>query len=91
MSMEVANETELLGQFASNRGYSDLIKAATSAYPALRSLVKHGASEHVPAVIADLDKLIGAHKRADVVSTAKALKELIAHQDLIVITNGEEP
>ena len=88
MSYEVANDKTLLGQFASNGRYSDLIAAVTAKIPALRSLVTHGASEDVPAVVKDLDVLIDGDVAADVKSTAKALRDLIKDEDLIIITDG---
>ena len=86
MSYEVANESGSLGQFASNGGYADFIAAAHS--PALRSLIEHGASEDVPAIVRELDKLASEEKDLDVVTTIKTLKGLIEDEDLIVITNG---
>ena len=88
MSYEVANAESLLGQFASGQGYSDLIAAVTPKLHALNSLVTHGASEDVPAVVKDLDSLIAGDASADVKTTAKALRELIDGQDLIIITDG---
>lgn len=88
MGYEIANADQLLGQFASGMGYSDLIAAVTPKLHALNSLVTHGASEDVPAVVKDLDSLIAGDAAADVKTTAKALRELIDGQDLIIITDG---
>ena len=88
MSYEVANSSDILGQFASGMGYSDLIAAVTPKLHALNSLVAHGASEDVPAVVKDLDSIIAGDAAADVKTTAKALRELIDGQELIIITDG---
>lgn len=91
MSYEIANDKKLLGQFASGKGYADFIRAVTSDYPALKSLVVHGASEDVPAVEKDLAGLIKDASDDDVKSTAMALKSLIDKQSMIVVTNGMLP
>lgn len=88
MSIEVANATETLGQFASNGGYADFIAAVDGKTPALLSLVTHGASEDVPVVVKDLDELIGGDAADDVKSTAKALRELIDGEELVIVTDG---
>jgi hypothetical protein len=95
MSMELANEkwlghnpSGLLGQFASTRGYSDLISAAKKhKLLALQELFRHGVSGDVEQVRAELKTLAGLAP-ADVASTAKALRDLAEDQDMILITNG---
>ena len=88
MAYEIANADGPLDQFASNQGYADLIAAVQAGkYPALRSLLDHGASEHVPEVVEDLDALIDASDD-DVAHTAEGLRDLIDGQELIVITDG---
>ncbi len=93
MSYEAGNEHELLGQFASGQGYEDLVETVGKGakYPALYSLVLHGASENVPAVCIDLVHLAAFAKDSDVGTTALALHNLIRHEEMIVITNGMEP
>lgn len=91
MSYEIANDKEPLGQFASGKGYSDFIQAVTGDYPALKSLVVHGASEDVPAVVKDCKALAKATDDDDVKSTADALRKLIDGEDMIVVTNGMLP
>ena len=88
MAYEIANADGPLDQFASNQGYADLIAAVQAGkYPALRSLLDHGASEHVPEVVEDLDALI-EDSDDDVAHTAEGLRDLIDGQELIVITDG---
>jgi len=93
MSVELANEkfidgdeSGLLAQLASTRGYSDLIRAATT-YAALSELFRDGATEKVDEVRKELSQLV---KRGspDVASTAKALLELSDGQKMLIITNG---
>jgi hypothetical protein len=93
MSIELANarwldghEDGLLGQFASTRGYSDLIRAASS-YAALSELFRDGATEKVDEARKELAQLV---KRGspDVASTARALLELSDGQEMLIITNG---
>ena len=93
MSVEVAtekwldgHESGLLGQFASTRGYSDLIKAANG-YAALSKFFNDGATDNVKAVQSELSEL-AKHGRADVKSTAQALLDLSKGQEFLVITNG---
>lgn len=85
MSYEVANETDVLGQFASNSGYGELIDAVDDNYPVLQSLFKHGATEDVPGAVDELRKLDGSE---DVVATSEALAELIDGEELVIITDG---
>ena len=90
MSVEIGNGTELLGQFASNKGYSDLIHATAKDYPALKKFFSYGATDDISNVERELVVLADVSEDADVVSTAKALAGLIDGQDVAVITNGEE-
>jgi hypothetical protein len=98
MSVQLANakwldgeESGLLGQFASTRGYSDLIAAVESKvrnYPAINMFFERGVTEHVNQVRAELAKLVKATGDKDVASTAKALLELSDGQKMLIITNG---
>src|SRR5690242_14530948 len=90
MGVEIANESGMLGQFASGPGYADLISAVGNEYPHLQSFFDHGATEDVPKVQSELDTLIKDAKDADVVSTAKALHDLLTGQELAVIATGVE-
>ena len=92
--MELANEkwidgdeSGLLGQFASNRGYSDLIKASAG-YPALSNFFRVGVTDEVTRVREELGRL-AERASADVASTARALLALSDGQELIIITDGE--
>ena len=96
MSIELANEKwikgsrkGLLGQFASTKGYSDLIAAARATeYPTLADFFEEGVTEQVADVRKELAKLAKASDNADVASTARALRRLAEGQEMIVITNG---
>ena len=93
MSIELANEKwmdgderGLLGQFASTRGYSDLVRAAFS-YPALARFLELGATEKVDDVRGELKELARRASK-DVASTAKALLDLSDEQTMLIVTNG---
>jgi hypothetical protein len=93
VSIELANEkwlghlpSGLLGQFASTKGYSDLIAAADD-YLTLREFFKDGVTGDVDKVRAELKEL-AEEASADVSSTAKALRDLAEGQEIIIITNG---
>jgi hypothetical protein len=63
----VGDESGLLGQFASGRGLSDLVKLvkASSGYPALSDFLLHGVTDHVAEVREELGRL-AEHAPADV-------------------------
>jgi hypothetical protein len=84
MSYEIFGDTECLGQFASGKGYNDLIEAAKDS-PALNKLIDAGESSDVAGVIEELNKIEGP---ADVVSTATGLAKMIQGQKSILISNG---
>jgi len=93
MSVELANEKYLdgdedglLGQFASNQGYTSLISAARG-YETLSRFFADGATEDVDQVREELEDL-AASGPSDVRSTAKALLDLTDGQDCLIITNG---
>ena len=92
MSLELADErwldkdpNGLLGQFASTKGYSDLIEAATT--PALCRFFKLGATEECAKVRSEL-RALALHAPKDVASTALALEKLMAGLKFAMITNG---
>ena len=87
MSYYAANLDELLGQFASNKGYDDLIQAAAGSR-CLSSFFHHGVTRDVQTCVAELDKLALAVKDDDIATTATALANLIQHERVAVITNG---
>jgi hypothetical protein len=95
MSMSLANsrwlegnEEGLLGQFASNSGYSALILAAEHGdYPELEQWFESGVTDRVAEVQKELERM-SASASSDVVSTASALLELTKGQDLLIVTNG---
>ena len=95
MSVELANAKwidggpdGLLGQFASTRGYSDLITATSAEdYPAMADLFEKGASENIDRICKELEKF-AAGEPSDVASTAAALLELVKGQEFVMVTNG---
>ncbi len=91
MSYEVANEHELLGQFASAGGFDDFTAAVKGSTPDLKSLIVNGASQEVPKVVKDLELFIRETDDPDLEETATTLKALIMGQEVIVITNGMLP
>jgi hypothetical protein len=84
MSIELANEHETLGQFASNQGFSDLIEVA-QAIPVLKVFFDNANTEDTPLVIAALERITSP---PDVEATARQLAALMHGQDLVFITNG---
>jgi hypothetical protein len=95
MSVELANEkwldgdeAGLLGQFASTKGYSDLILAAEHGdYPELEQWFESGVTDRVAEVQKELERM-SASAPSDIASTASALLELTKGQDLLIVTNG---
>jgi hypothetical protein len=92
MSYEIANASELLGQFASNGGYADLRKAVGSYpggnYPVLAEFFEYGCTKGVDACIAELKQLAKDTDDENIRSTATGLAEMIKGEKLIIITNG---
>ena len=96
MSIELANEkwlghnpNGLLGQFASTKGYSDLIAATGKGYPALEDWFESGVTGNVKGCRAELKKLAEDSKTPkDIASTANALRDLVDGLEVAIITNG---
>ena len=89
MSYEVASGNKSLGQFASNKGYSDFIAAVRRGiYPALKRLVNSGQSDNVDAVREELSALATVVSDRDVAASARELAGLIKGQKKIVISDG---
>ena len=93
MSIELADEryldgkgVGLLGQFASNKGYSDLLAAAKT--PALRRFFKTGATEDVKKVKSEL-RALSLTAPKDVAETALALEKLLGNLKFAMIARGE--
>lgn len=84
MSIEVANASGSLGQFASNQGYTDLIETGQD-NPILKKFFNDASTESVSEVEAALNKV---KSPKDVATTAHELAALIHGQDLVYITNG---
>lgn len=84
MSIELANEEGTLGQFASNKGYSDLIEVC-QAIPVLSKFFDDANTEDVSGIESALNNITSP---PDVVTTAHQLAALMYGQDLVYITNG---
>ena len=90
MSVEIGNEDgHLLGQFASNLGYTELIEAARD-YPALMQFFNTGyaVDDGIKTAHEELKQLAESHESADVAKTALGLSSLIGSESLVYITNG---
>lgn len=85
MSWYIANEDEILGQFASACGIMDLRKAAED-HHALLSLLDEGHTSDVPAVLSDLKEIT----KGDAGSISKALSALLEGETHVSITDGSE-
>ena len=87
MSIEIGNEEKLLGQIASNRGYSDLIAVAKR--PVLRTLFSGGFTTHVDTCVEALNDLADDPKtNKNVADTARNMAKMMAGESFIVITDG---
>jgi hypothetical protein len=84
VSIEVASSSGSLGTFASNGGYSDLIKA-TESDSVLSKFFRDANTEDVSSVEEALNKI---KEPKDVATTAHQLAALIHGQSLVYITNG---
>jgi hypothetical protein len=91
--MELATEkylsgdfTGLLGQFASTKGYSDLIAAATHD-PILMKFFHDGATENTIVVRSRLMQL-AIHAQPDVAHTARGLAQMMQGQHFVMVTQG---
>lgn len=91
MSIELGNAAGSIDQFASNKGYSDLI-AASQNNAVLKQFFDDGHAADsltVKAVVSALKALAAAPATAtDVASTAKGLAYAMAGEDLVYIFNG---
>ena len=87
MSYEVISRGISIGQFASNKGYADLIKAAKK-YPSLAALFRNGTSTSTIQIAVELKALARETKDAGVASTAMTLADLVRGQREIIITDG---
>ena len=85
MSWYLANEDEILGQFASACGIMDLRKSAED-HHALLSFLDEGHTSDVSGVESDLKEIT----EGDAGSIAKALGELLKGQTHVSITDGSE-
>ena len=96
MSIELGNEqwlegkaSGLLGQFASTRGYSQLIEHARGhEYPVLADFFSKGVTDQVASARKELSHLMRTTDDEDVRTTAKALRDLAEGEDFLMVTNG---
>ncbi len=87
MSWYLADQKEVLGQFASVCGLIPLRKAAKP-YPALKDFFETGATKSVSACISGLKNINATHASKDVKSTAAGLAKLMKGQKAVFITDG---
>lgn len=88
MSWYLADETNIIGQFASLCGLIPL-RDACQGYPALKNFFDVGATKNIDACISGLDT-IAAEKSTDedVKTTAAGLANLMKGQTVVFITDG---
>lgn len=88
MSMQINNATKELGQFASNKGYADLVEASKSS-PTLKMFFDAGSADgaHVVDAVCAALRAVKTDK-ADVKETANGLADMIEGEDLAFITDG---
>lgn len=86
MSYEVTDGKVSLGQVASNRGFTDLSKAAFR-YPALKRFFNTGVTHNVEKCRNELQKL-ATSSAPDVASTALDLRGKLTGLKMAVITDG---
>lgn len=91
MSMHLIDETQRdLGQFASNKGYSDLIRAIhqdAANNQILLGLIRTGVTEDTEGAIAELETLAEVAEPS-VASTAVDMKQLMVGKKAVAISNG---
>jgi len=87
MSWYLANQNEVLDQFASGGGLTDLV-AASQDYAALKTFFSDGLTKNVDLCANQLHKLASRHPDEDVASTAKGLADLMKGQHFVAITQG---
>lgn len=94
MSVELANASKILDQFASNQGYTDLIDAVeklekTPANMPLIVFIERGFSDAVAGCITALKALAkSGDADANVKKTIRGLIKLMDGEDFVIITDG---
>jgi len=87
VSYSVVGDEELLGQFATNKGYADLIEAAQG-LPVLEDFFENGETERVPEVVTALRVMAHVTDDSDIKTTARGLADLIKGQKSVMVTDG---
>jgi hypothetical protein len=87
MSWYLANEKELIDQFASVSGLADL-RRASEPCPALHDFFEEGVTVNVSQCIEELNQLANTTRDEDVRVTAQGLAKLMRGQKVAVITQG---
>jgi hypothetical protein len=87
MSWYLANENELIDQFATSGGLGELSRAAES-YPALHDFFEEGVTVNVAQCIEELNQLANKTRDENVKVTAQGLAGLMRGQNMAVITQG---
>jgi len=87
LSWYLANESEIIDQFASGQGRGDLTRAGKG-YPALKDFFDAGATNKIMPCIHQLGELARKTRDATVRDTAKGLAKLLRGQKFVSITQG---
>lgn len=87
MSMYIKNGDDIEWQFASNKGYSDLIEAARQS-PSLKMFFDAASADGKDVVHHVCEQLRALKAPRDVLNTAVGLADMIDGEDLVFITNG---
>lgn len=87
MSWYLANQHEVLDQFASGGGLTALVSASQD-YAALKTFFSDGMTKNVDLCANQLHKLASRTEDEDVASTAKGLADLMNGQHFVAITQG---
>jgi hypothetical protein len=88
MSWYLADEKNIIGQFASACGLIPL-RTACQSYPALKNFFDIGATKNIAACISGLDSIADhSDENVDVKSTAAGLANLMKGQAAVFITDG---
>jgi len=99
MTMYLANDRKILGQCASNYGYTLLIQAveADGSLTQLDKFLETGLTENIDGVISDLERFASSIRRKqpnggkDLQSTALGMADLMRGQKFVGVTQGFRP
>jgi hypothetical protein len=91
MSWYLANEKEIIDQFASGLGLSDLRREIeTNRFPALQDFIDEGVTVNITECVEELNQLVKKTHDESVRVTAQGLAGMMRGQSVAVITQGFE-